>query len=398
MKNVLKKIFHIDHLMVSALTLLVIGFLVVATINLEFLNPLVHAVESFSMSDIYYRIQNTGERQVNKQITLVEMTELTSRDRGRIAEVVDKISSMHPTALGIDIIFEGYKDDADADAQLTEAFFGTPENTVLAYKLTEPDEKTFTFNNSVHSFFVNDTHQVEGTVNVTNNPHKSLTTYPVYFIERGDTVYSLPTLLAQMLGVKIDSGKREYRINYKGTAFPVVDWKDLDKHRDLIENRIVLLGSTREEADKHYTPLGQLPGMEILAYTLQSMLEGSDVSTAPLWQVVLLALLAGYLTNVIDFFVSNAIYHRKSAIMVFITQSEFYDKLISFIVMVVLTFFTFMLFAKMNYFIDSVLGLSTIVLIEEGRLLYVGILAVLKKAFGKKIVEKSIYAEELEGV
>jgi hypothetical protein len=160
----------------------------------------------------------------------------------------------------------------------------------------------------------------------------------------------------------------------------------------------VLLGSTREEADKHYTPLGQLPGMEILAYTLQSMLEGSDVSTAPLWQVVLLALLAGYLTNVIDFFVSNAIYHRKSAIMVFITQSEFYDKLISFIVMVVLTFFTFMLFAKMNYFIDSVLGLSTIVLIEEGRLLYVGILAVLKKAFGKKIVEKSIYAEELEGV
>jgi CHASE2 domain-containing sensor protein len=201
-----------------------------------------------------------------------------------------------------------------------------------------------------------------------------------------------------MLGVNINTEEREFQINYKGTTFPVVDWKDLDKHRDLIENHIVLLGSTREEADKHYTPLGQLPGMEILAYALLSVLEGSHVSTAPLWQVILLALLAGYLTNVIDFLVSNAIYRRKSTIMVFITQSEFYDKLISFLVMVLLTFFTFMLFVKMDYFINSVLGLSTIVLIEEGRLLYVGILAVLKKRFGAKIVEKSIYAEELKDV
>jgi hypothetical protein len=42
-----------------------------------------------------------------------------------------------------------------------------------------------------------------------------------------------------------------------------------------------------------------------------------------------------------------------------------------------------------------VLALSTIVLINEGRLLYIATLAVLKKKWKWKIIEKSLYAEEL---
>lgn len=164
MKAVFRHFFHIDHLIVSAFTIGIIGLLVLIAVNVEFLNPVVRAVESFSMTDVYYRIQHSITPETNKQITLVDITALSSRDRDRIAEVVEQISEMRPTALGVDVIFEGLKGNPDSDEQLTDAFFHTPENTVLAYKLTDPDEDSGIFRNAVHSFFAADTHQVEGTV------------------------------------------------------------------------------------------------------------------------------------------------------------------------------------------------------------------------------------------
>lgn len=398
MKTTLHHIFHIDHLIVSALTIAVIGLLVLITVNVEFLNPVVRAVESFQMTDVYYRIMHTGETEVNSQITLVDITKLTSRDRDKIASVVREISEIGPTALGVDVIFEGLKGNPDADEELMDAFFGAPANTVLAYKLTEPDEQTGSFNNAVHSFFAPITGQTEGTVNVINNPHRSMNNYPMYFILGKDTVRSITAQLASMLGVEVDPELKEHVINYRGTEFPVVEYNELQQHRDLIANHIVFLGSTREEADKHLTPFGQRPGMEILAYSLLSMIEGAHVYRAPFWQILIWALIAGYLTNVLDYFISSALGRRKSTLMVFITESEFYDKLICFAIMTTLTFITFMLFVKLDYYVDTVLALSTIVFIEEGRLIYVGLLAALKKKFGWKGVERSLYADDLREV
>lgn len=395
MKKVLRQIFHIDHFIVSSITMIIIGLLVLITVNVEFLNPVVHALESFSMTDIYYRIQHSGTPQLNQQITLVDMTELTSRDRDKIAGVVREISQMKPTALGIDIIFEGLKGNPDADAELTEAFFEAPENTVLAFKLTEPDEKTQTFHNAVHSFFVADTHQVEGTVNVTNNPHRSMTRYPVFFVMNGDTLFSLPVQLGRMLGVDPLPGVEEQTINYKGTVFPVVDYKNLQANRHLIENHIVLLGSTREESDKHFTPLGHRPGMEIMAYTLLSILDGIKVYHAPFWHILLWALLAGIVTNIVDFFLTKRLEHSHATLLMFMTRSEFYEKFVAFVLMALLTLVTFLLFVDHDYYVNTVLALSTIVLINEGRLLYIATLAVLKKKWKWKIIEKSLYAEEV---
>lgn len=394
MKKILTCLFHLDHLVVSLFTLCVIGLMVFVSINVEFLNPMVRAAESFSMTDIYYRIQHSGTPTPNKLITLVDMTELGTRDRDKIATLIEQITAMKPTALGVDVIFEGRRDD-DADTHLAEAFFHAPENTVLAYKLTDPDVASRSFGSAVHSFFAGWVGAAEGTVNVVSSPHKSLSKYPVFFVEHGDTLYSLPAQIARMMGIEFDKGEAEQTINYKSTAFPVVRWNELEQHRDLIENRIVLLGSTREEADKHFTPLGQMPGLEVTAYTLLSMLEGVDVEHGGFWVMMVWALMAGWLTNWIDFIMTKRMERRSSAIMIFITQSEFYDKFVSFLVMVAVTFVSFMLFVKLNYYVNTVLALSVIVLIEEGRLIYVGILSVLKKK-GAKFIRHSLYFDDLE--
>ncbi len=395
MKKLLRAIFHVDHLIVTSITMMIIWLLVFVTVNVEFLDPVVHALESFSMTDIYYRIENTGKPVPNQQITLVDMTELTSRDRDKIAGVVKQISQMNPTALGIDIIFEGLQANADADDELAEAFFEAPENTVLAFKLTEPDAATGTFGNAVHSFFAQETGLTEGTVNVTNNPHRSMTTYPVFFIEHTDTMLSLPVQLSRMLGAAPLPGAREQTINYKGTAFPVVDYKDLPRSRHLIENHIVLLGSTREESDKHLTPLGQRPGMEIMAYTLLSILEGVHVYHAPFWQCLLWALLTGILTNIVDLFLTRRLERSHSTVLLFLTESEFYEKFMAFMLMALLTLCTFLFFVYHNYYVNSILALSTIVILPEGRLLYIALLTVLKKKLKWKAVDHSLYAEEV---
>ena len=63
--------------------------------------------------------------------------------------------------------------------------------------------------------------------------------------------------------------------------------------------------------------------------------------------------------------------------------------------MMLITGVSFILYAKQGYFVDTVLALSTIVLIEEGRLLYAGVLSVIKKKTKWKWAEKSIYADEI---
>lgn len=393
MRLLLRNIFHIDHIIISVITMLVISLLVLVTVNLEFLNPVVYALEGFSMNDIYYRIQHSGTPQENQQITLVDMTELSSRDRDKIAHVVEQISSMEPAVLGVDIIFEGLKGNMEADEMLTEAFFAAPENTVLAYKLIDPEPATKTFGGAVHSFFAEDTHQTEGTTNVINSPRGSMNTYPTYFLQGKDTLYSFPVQVSRKMGTAIPQGK-DFRINYKNTVFPVVKWNELEQHRDLIEGRIVLLGSTKEEADKHQTPLGQRPGMEILAYAILSVIEGDNITVAPFWIILLWALLAGWLTNVIDVTVTKRLEHSNSTFILFILKSNLFGRFVSFSILALFTYVSFVLFTKYNYELSSVLALSTSVLIGEGRLLYTAFLAVLKRK-GFMIWKKSIYAETI---
>ena len=136
--------------------------------------------------------------------------------------------------------------------------------------------------------------------------------------------------------------------------------------------------------------------MEILAYTILSMTECPPVKHASLWVIILWALVAGYITNLIDFFLTKRVLGRKSTMMVFISQSGVYDKAIYFLVMVVITWISFELYVKFSYFVDTVLPLATIVLIKEGRLLYVGLLSVLKKKKKEHLVRKSIYANEIK--
>ena len=396
MENWLKKTFHLDHVIVASLTIITIELMVAITINLDFLSPVVRSLKSFSMTDIYYKILNSDEpTDVCSSITLVDITELTHRKD--IAQVILEINKMRPSALGIDIIFEGEESDTEGDELLAEACLqGNPSKTVLAYKLKNYDEAKQAYQKELHSFFSMNDGIIEGFVNLVDNQEKSVKRYANKLPYRDTLVYSFPSQISQIVTNKAINDELMHTINYKPVLLPIIKYNELQDYKDYITGHIVLLGTTEEERDQFYTPIGQKSGMEILAYTILSMTECPPVKHASLWVIILWALVAGYITNLIDFFLTKRVLGRKSTMMVFISQSGVYDKAIYFLVMVVITWISFELYVKFSYFVDTVLPLATIVLIKEGRLLYVGLLSVLKKKKKEHLVRKSIYANEIK--
>ena len=89
MKNVIKYIFHRDHLIIVLSGFLLLGLLRLITINISFLNPIANALDSFAISDIFFEIQhNETTAKTNDLVTIVDMTELT--DRGDIAYLLEE--------------------------------------------------------------------------------------------------------------------------------------------------------------------------------------------------------------------------------------------------------------------------------------------------------------------
>jgi len=403
LKKVIRTILHPDHFIVSAFTILVLWVLLRLIHAINFLDPVEKVIESMSMVDVYYRISNSGPPVDSRDITLVDITDLSERQRDSIAIVIEDVLAMQPDVVGVDVIFERELINIDADAALRQVFYDAAEDSsvVVALKLTQPDQKTQTFRNAVHSFFVGqlmDRRVTEGCTNVIGEPEMSITKYPVFLSLDGEKVYSLPALMTRALtGKDVVAGKDgQHTINYRSLKFPLVDYRDLAVKDSLIRGHKVLIGSTREETDMHLTPLGRRSGLEVVAYTLNSMIEGDHVWWGSAFWVFLVALLGGAVMNVIDYYVTRPIHHARPTWVRFLAESEIYAKLLAFLWMVVFTGITYAVYAYGRIFVDTWLALATIAFVEEGRLIYKAALTVLKTKFGEQSIAYSIYAHDIK--
>jgi CHASE2 domain-containing sensor protein len=60
-------------------------------------------------------------------------------------------------------------------------------------------------------------------------------------------------------------------------------------------NKIVLIGGTYRDLDRHYSPIGVLPGVAVLANAIDTELEGGAVKASPRWVLFGLEFLASAL-------------------------------------------------------------------------------------------------------
>ena len=85
---------------------------------------------------------------------------------------------------------------------------------------------------------------------------------------------------------------------------------------------------------------------------------------------------------------------KKNIVVLFLLRSELYARMVSFTILVLFTYISFILFTRFDYDLSSVLALTTSVLIGEGRTLYIAFLSVLKRK-GVNLWKNSLYAEKI---
>ena len=263
---------------VAALAFVVLGIMAFFTFNLSFLNPIKKAVKEFSMTDLYYQIlQETGNPNTSPLITIVDMTELISRQD--LAQALEDIESCRPKVVGVDMVFEGRKEDAAGDSMIT-AVAAHNENIIWSMKLYDYVDDELEHMTDVRSFFTEDVEVKEGVTNMERQLYGGVKRMiSLGWRLHGETKPSFIVSMAnEYAGRQVaETSSTNVEINFTPTSFTVMPADSVLLHPELIADRIVLFGAMNEEVDMHYTPLGKIAGIQLLAYGIQTLLKQNDI-------------------------------------------------------------------------------------------------------------------------
>lgn len=397
MKRIFKYIFHRDHLIITASAFIQLLLLGVIAFNLDFLNPIADALDNFSITDVFFDIEHSGtEPEICELVTLVDMTELHARDD--IANLLEDINLCDPLYVGVDLIFEGEKDDLMANEVLEGSVTGLYGKSVFSNKLINFDSTQETFTSSVRSFFADRISVEEAYTNLNDDMAGAcIRDFSISQTLNGDKLLSFPAKIASVFDETVSEiDNDEFLINFRNVSFPVVAYDEINEKSDLIEGHIVLVGTMTEEQDMHNTPLGKMPGLELQAYSLLTLLEHKGIKEAPRWLIWILAFLICYLLELsIDVLSRIVNKHNKSVLMVFLKESNVVSVVMLFLWIVLVCWLMFIMFVKHSISISGGVILGLMALVCEGR----DLLKSIVKAIGSKFddnhfVETSLLKED----
>ena len=380
MKRFIKYLFHRDHFIVLLSGLLLLGLLRAITINIDFLNPIANALDDFSVTDVIYEIQHDESKaRMNDIITIVDMTELT--DRGDIAYLLEEINACEPLVMGIDLIFEGKKDDSIANEMLKESVKVMGSKAVYSTKLVDYNSNSQSFSRSVQSFFANEIHIAEGYTNLNDNlERRRIRDFSIMQKLNDNTQLSFPAKIAAYFNNSLEQlDSQDLLINFKNEKFPVVKYDEIQEKRELIEGHIVLIGALTEEQDMHNSPIGKMSGLELQAYSLLTLLEQKNIQKIPTWLEWILVFLVCYLLEIaIDIVWQWVKKKDKSAFMVFLKESNLVSVVMLFIGLLIVCWLTYILFVKRGLLVPGGLIMGMMALTCEGRDILIAVIKGLK--------------------
>lgn len=393
MKRLIKYIINPEHLVIAILTIVILGVACLIVVNISFLNPISEAVDDFSMTDMFYEIEHSDRQESeNSIISIVDLTNVY--DRGRIGEILANISMCNPKAIGIDIIFEGEKDDSIGNMLLIDAIKLLPQNTIFAEKLTNYSSKTEEFNSSVKSFFADSLDIQQGFTNLVDNLAAStIREMPAFRNLAGKHVISFDAALSEMCGIKVTTDRNNnYIINYRNTGFTRIPPDSIFEYSDYIEERVILVGTLNEESDMHSTPIGKMPGVEIHAYSLLTLLENHHVIELNGFWLILLALIVCWILELCICGTYKILRKKEgTALRSFLSDSSIPRDFLLTCTLIILCWGTFSIFVFHNILIESTVVFGAIAVLPMAIELYEPLVNTLYKKKGWKWLERSNY-------
>lgn len=361
------KIF-LHHIIVTALAFCIVGVLAAIALNTGFLDPVAKVIKNFSMSDVYYQIlQEAGEPDENNDIVIVDMSELHKRQE--LAKLLDDIEEQEPRVVGIDVVFEGLKEDSIGDEMIWDAA-GKYDNMVFSYRLVDYQDDRTGYTDAVHSFFAEALEVEEGFTNMQRDLYGGIKR--VLSIGKKYHGALQPSFIAKVanrhLGMEaVAIEDRDMTINYTPTYFTVIPFDSVKYHAEELKDKLVLFGAMKEETDMHYTPLGKMAGVELLAYSIQTLLEHKEVHELPMWVVVIGSFLLTLLTQIGWTSYTDYAGKRKSKIARLCLSNSFTKAILFFLWVSFIVWLTFIIFFKCDVNISLGLALSGIAFLSLSR-------------------------------
>ena len=293
-----KNIVNIRQIAVScahciAMTLLIGAIswlLMVALPNWGALDPLSQSFDRFSFTDLYYSLYRNNDNAVpNDRIVIVDTSDKT---RGEIASTIDRLMSCEPIIVGLDIIFDRPTGDTLGTLQLRETLARHNKNIVAIAKLTRYNEEAMQFEGITPSI-LDDVLPQRAYSNLKNVGEGGFVrNYTIARNVVGDTLYSFASALASHYrgafgGNTTPHTTEDGIIDFMPQRFNIIDADSLTAHEDEITGRIVLVGNVNSEEDHHYTPIGNMNGSIIHAYSIDTLLDKPTQTVAKGWVALL---------------------------------------------------------------------------------------------------------------
>lgn len=136
--------------------------------------------------------------------------------------------------------------------------------------------------------------------------------------------------------------------------------KKIKEHPELIEGRIVMVGAMYEDIDYHWTPVGKIPGVELQAYGIQTILEKNEVRRLPSFLTYMLSFVISLFYCYFFSVYKNVTVNSSNMFIRFIMGSTYILSIITFLFTSVLVFVTFLIFATTNITINLAWAISSL--------------------------------------
>ena len=349
------------HCFVVLFAFATMGLMALLALNLSFLSPVAQVMRNFSLTDIYYHIlKDTGSSEPSHVITIVDMTDIMDRDA--LASVIEDIEECSPKVLAVDMLFSGERDDSIGNAHLIRVAQQYP-NIVYSYKLGDYVNDSVGYTSELHSFFTDEVSVKEGFTNFERTLYGAMKrSVSVRRRVNGEVRNSLALQVADIYA----DGKLEkveaddYHINFCPRTYHVIPADSILQHRQWLENRIVLFGAMHEQIDTHTTPLGDIPGVELIAYSIQTMLEQAEVRHPSVLFTIVFSFVVVLVTYLLRLAYMRWAKKRKSQWLSFMLTSTFVVALVMFFWSAVLVGIGFFIFYTTNLSVNLRWALAAI--------------------------------------
>ena len=381
----MKSLFNMKYLATVIFAFVTVGFLAFVAFNISFLNPISRVMNDFSFTDIYYQILSLqGKQETTVGITLIDMTDVY--DRKDIAKSIADIERYNPKAIGVDIVFEGLLDNPEGNDSLVSVASGN-KNIIYSYRLADYIDEDTGYATDIHSFFTDFISVREGYTNMERNLYGGM--------KRKLSLKSkvngewMPSFITEVVNEYAGGGMANIDgemldINFMPVDFAKIDVNAIHRHPEIITNRIVLLGAMHEESDMHYTPIGKMAGMELLAYSIRTMIDYRELRHVPTYLFWTITFMLVYVTSLWNDKLVKRSKRLHNKYLRGILSSSYFVSVVTFLWMAFLTLVAFVLFCKYNINFSLGWAFATMACLEISKDLYEACLNIFGNAANNK--------------